>query len=327
MTTTRWRSALAALTGLLLAAPLLSSGPATARGDIIVLPSDDPCRTTIPTTCTIRVGSYNIEANRPMSEFQTAVNRFRGKFDVAGLQEIAGHVRINWLKAQFGENVGMYRAPNLGQIPIVWDTDEFLFVGGREHFLSEARDVEGKGGGLVYKKDTYAPVARLIHLDTLQPISVINVHLIQGAMNLGVPDPAKPLTHSVYVDQVASLVEAVAEERAAGFTPFVTGDFNISYAADKVAKIAEHPFAAFTATGMSSIWKGRTLSPHGTHIDTECRPGVKVCGAYIDGVWTESEHTVTEAKVFRKIVHSDHYPLMGRVALTVLPGLDRKSVV
>lgn len=317
MTNDRWRSTLVALTGLLLSAPLLGASPSSARGGLPPLPSNDPCRA--DDTCSVRVGSYNIEANRSFEEFKTAVTKFRGKVDVAGLQEIAGHVKNNWLEDQYGD--GIYRAPSLGQIPVVWNSDEFYFFGGREHKLASGRDIEGKSGGKVYKKDTYAPVVRLVHLDTLQPISVINVHLINGAMNLGLPDPKKPLTHALYVEQLASVMVAVAEERAAGFTPFVTGDFNISYAADEKEKHAEHPYAVFGGVGMDSIWTGRKLSPHGTHIDTTCKPGVKVCGAYIDGVWLPAEEDVVGAKVFRKIVHSDHYPLMGRVAMPVLPLL------
>lgn len=309
MTTTRWRLGLATLTGLLLAAPLLGLQPATADDESLGTVDGEPL------TVAVRVGSYNIQASRSMEEFKAAITRFKPKVHVAGLQEIAGHVRNNWLADE--TDWGIYRAPNLGQIPIVWDTSVFRFLDGDEYLLALGRQVEGKDGGLVYKKDTYAPAARLHHLPTGRRFSIINVHLMNGAINVGEPDPEKPRTYALYVEQVASMMEAVEAERSAGYTPIVTGDFNISYAADAEKRIDGHPYAEFTAAGFRSIWKGRTLSPHGTHIDTECRPGVKVCGAYIDGVWAQDK--AVRARVFRRIVHSDHYPLMGRFDVEVLP--------
>ncbi|CAA9338240.1 MAG: hypothetical protein AVDCRST_MAG36-1277 [uncultured Nocardioidaceae bacterium] len=255
----------------------------------------------------LRVGTYNIQVGRPLAGFREGIAALKARVDVAGLQEIAGSDRMAVLTED--EDWEVYRPPTLKQVPVVWDRSAFVLLGGRESLLAEGRHVEDTVSGMTWKKTTYAAVVRLRHRATQQRISVVNVHLLNGATRSGLPRPGVPLRHDYYVEQTRSLKHLAAEETAAGFEVFVTGDFNINLAADAEVQRRRHPFRRFASVGMTSVWQGRRLFAHGTHIDPVCRPGVQVCGAYMDGVW--SRLPSTDGEVLTDVEQSDHYPAVA----------------
>lgn len=291
------RSTGAALAGLLVTALLTATGPAALSA-----PSRLQARAGEPVPFTI--GTYNIQASRDLDDFKKAVKAFKPKVDVAGLQEIAGHVRNNWLMSDRSWRI--FRGETVGQVSVIWNPDVFDFVSGREVKLADGAKVDGNHGKPVWKDADHAPLVRLRHVETGRVISVMSVHLLHGAINRGRPDKSKPRSVKYYVEQVDSLRAIVAAEMPEVDEVFVTGDFNIGFEADRHEKYRAFPYHRFTKLGLTNMWEDTELKPHGTHIDTHCGRGQKQCGAYLDQIWTGSDSL--RSKVLTKIRRSDHYP-------------------
>jgi hypothetical protein len=298
------RAAMAAV----LATLLMSPSPGVAAGPA---PADEST-----TTVAARIGSYNIRVDRTLAQVREAVGAFKPKVDVAGLQEIGGHKKANILRED--PEWGIYQAPHLLQIPIIWRLSAFEIIRGREYLLARGRRIEDGSGGLKFKRTTYAAVARLRHVATGELISAVNVHLVPGAIMGGRRAPGRRRAYGYYTDQMTRLRSLTARERDLGYTTYVVGDFNAGYAADERERVRALPFRRFRSLGFSSVWRGRELDPRGTHIDTSCRPGVRYCGAYIDGVW--SDERSADARVLTGIKMSDHYPVVATYELPVPPG-------
>jgi endonuclease/exonuclease/phosphatase family metal-dependent hydrolase len=252
----------------------------------------------------LRVGSYNIRAGETQAEFERGVEELRPLVDVAGLQEIAQRSKILYL--QDSATWGTYSAPQLTQNPVLWDRTRLTFVDGRGALLAEGRSVgDEKPGAGDYRKDSYATVVRLRHRATGQPLVVINVHLLSGAISGGRPRADRPRMVEMYRDQVRSL-DALAGAESSWGTVLVLGDFNVGYAADARWQRRNLPYVRLTGRGLVAMWRDCGTDGKGTH-------GPQ----YIDQVWTDRPAVTCEVEY--DIEHSDHYPVVGTYALDVLP--------
>lgn len=272
-----------------------------------------------PVTVPLRIGSYNIEFGQPMSEFRPAADFIMSVADIAGLQEAGGTARRNYLDGNHAWRV--YHAPDNRQVPIVWNPRVFEAVSASEFKLADGakvEDVASKDGKIVYRPATYGAVMHLRQIATGYVFTFLNVHLIHGAVKGGKPAPDRPLLYDVYKQQVASLRSQIASQQSLGLPVYVTGDFNIGYAQDRSVDLKPLPYRNMTAIRQVATWQNKTLSPYGTHIDTSCKPGVKHCGAYIDQTWGPTASA--SAKVYTKVVHSDHYPIMSSYLIPVPAG-------
>ena len=95
---------------------------------------------------------------------------------------------------------------------------------------------------------------------------------------------------------------------------YITGDYNVGYAADREVDNPKLPYHRLTSIHMEANWKGKKLNKYGTHIDTSCPKGRKYCGAYIDQIWAPVE--ATTSTVYIHEIHSDHYPIMSTYPVT-----------
>ena len=239
--------------------------------------------------------------------------------DLAGLQEAGGTARRDYLDGNHAWRV--YHAPDNRQVPIVWNPRVFEPVSATEFKLADGarvEDVAGKDGDIVYRAPTWGAVMRLRQISTGYVFAFLNVHLIHGAVKGGKPAPGRPLLYDVYKQQVASLRTEVANQQSLGLPVYVTGDFNIGYVQDRSADLKANPYRKLTGIRQVATWKNKTLTPYGTHIDTSCKPGVKHCGAYIDQTWGPTGSAY--AKVYTKVVHSDHYPISSSYLIPVPAG-------
>ncbi len=253
----------------------------------------------------LRIGTFNIRAGVSLGDFTQAAEAFKPYVDVAGLQEIGANIKNKRLLADHGW--GYYRPPSLQQNPVIWRRDLFDFVSARGFRIAKARDLGNEHGGAEAKGDSWATVVRLSHRASGQRISVINVHLVRGAVKAGRPWPKRPKLYKLYKAQVAGTVRAVAAERRT-YGPdqrvYLLGDFNVGWEADRKRHLRPLPFRKYRSIGMRSMWQGspdRAL-PYGTHND-----------ALIDQVWSDAAPTST--RILNGIKESDHYPAVATYAM------------
>jgi endonuclease/exonuclease/phosphatase family metal-dependent hydrolase len=254
----------------------------------------------------VRVGTFNINASQGFQVWSNAVADFMPMVDVAGLQEVNKREKTAWLLQ--AEGWGSYRPAELQQNPVIWDEDAFELLEGRGEKIAEGRRVEVKKPGAdSYEHDAWATVVRLRHIPTGQTVSIVNVHLISGAVNNGQPIPGRPRLLSLYVDEVAGTAGVVAEERAwAEGRVYVVGDFNNNYPADRRWHRARLAYAQLTKRGLTSAWESRAVLIPGQGSGTRG-------GSYLDNVWSAGRANVISVK--RTFHVSDHYPVVASYAI------------
>ena len=288
------RSALAGTVLSLTAALLAGVTTASTAGASAALVADEP----------MRIGSYNIRAGVAFNDFKDGVTAYKPHVDVFGMQEIGTNERNLWLRAD--QDWGYHTSQAVQQNPIVWRRDKFDAVGFHDYKIAEDRDVQGGP-----KDASWATGVRLIDRATGQQVSILNIHLVKGAVKGGLPVPGREALFKLYAEQVSGTVTALKAEQAvaANDAVYILGDFNVGYKADVKRKHKKLPYVKYTALGMRSMWKG---SPYlndslGTHSD-----------ALIDQIWTTADSS--DEHIYRDIEQSDHWPPVATYQLAKVPG-------
>lgn len=252
----------------------------------------------------VRIGSFNIRAGADFGEYKNAVTALKPKVDVAGLQEIGSTERNQWLKSDV--DWGYHTSEAVQQNPIIWSRARFDVAGFQDYKIAEDRDVKGGPKGA-----SWATGVRLIDRASGQQISVLNVHLVKGAVKGGLPVPGRKALFRLFAEQMAGTVQAIKAERAVADIDqvYILGDFNVGYEADVKRKHKKLPYRQYTALGMRSMWKGSPYldAKRGTHSE-----------ALLDQVWT-TENSVAE-KIYYGIDQSDHWPAVATYRLAPVPG-------
>ena len=257
------------------------------------------------------IGTYNIRSGVSLAEFTSAIDKFKPHVTVAGLQEIGANDKNRYLQSD--RDWGYYRPPALQQNPVIWRRDLFDFVSASGIKLADGRDLRNENGrGRI--GDSWATQVRLRDRASGEQITVINVHLLHGALKGGQRRPGRPLHYRVYTEQVTGLLGAVKAERAhaqgsADDRIFVVGDFNVGYAADARKQRRKLPFHKFRKLGMQSMWQGSR------YLDKSF--GTRTHGL-IDQVWNTQRPAAT--KILRKIRESDHRPAFATYELPAPPA-------
>lgn len=252
-----------------------------------------------PDPGSLLIGTFNIRSAVSVAQFKSAIDEFKPYVEVAGLQEIGANDKNKYLQAD--RDWGYYRPPALQQNPVIWRRDLFDFVSAKGVKIADGRDLGHENGPRV-KGDSWATQVRLLDRTSGEQITVINVHLLHGAVKAGHKWPGRPRHYRLYTDQVRGLKEAVQAERAdatgsADDRIYVLGDFNVGYVADAKWHRKKLPFRKFKKLGMQSMWQDSRYvrKSFGTHND-----------ALIDQIWNTQQPTST--KILRKIKESDHRP-------------------
>ena len=255
----------------------------------------------------VAVGTYNIRAGVSPETFASAVAAFSPRVSVAGLQEVSSKAKEAVLASLVGFDY--YRpARYFGeQQPVLWRSSDFAFDPTR---WDSARSVQIAdrtyiGNELASRstsiKAQYATVVRLTHRATGQRISVINVHLVPGAVVNGQPYPGRPRLFDLFVTEVANVITLTKTERDTWGRPFVLGDFNVGWVADERHRTRRLPFRKFTKISMPSMWATERPASRGTHSKS-----------LIDQVYTTGR--ATRARVQFDIGQSDHWPAIAEYA-------------
>lgn len=262
------------------------------------IPSPAPAATASPQT--IRVGSYNVRAGVSTAAFRHAVVAFSPDADVVGLQEVNSKDKEAVLASMRSSGWSYYRSKPGEQNPVMWRRSRFRLVSGRTvRILGEryiGNELAGRGG---YAPAIYVSVVRLRDRQTGGRVSVLNVHLVPGAVINGHPTAGRPRLFDAYRDSVIGLGGLVNREQSFG-RMFVLGDFNVGWVADKRTHHKHLPYETFKRHGMRSMWATERPSGRGSHKDSP---------ALIDQVYSAVK--ARTATVHFGITYSDHFPVVA----------------
>lgn len=254
----------------------------------------------------LRVGTYNFQYKRSLDAFKKAMDALVERVDVAGLQETRTLRRNGYLEKS--AVWGSYRPSEDSPNPVIWDKRVFRFIEGNGYLLARGRSIGNeREHGRGVSQDSFATVVRLQHLTTGENVSIINVHLVAGAVRKGKPWRGRPRLFRMYQEQVANAVRAERIERKWGRV-FVLGDLNIGYRVDRRVQRYGLPYRRLTRRGLDSMWKGYNVTVGGTKGDS-----------YLDQVWADQR--AADATVARDIRGSDHFPAIATYTLDLLPDL------
>ncbi len=269
----------------------LSSGvaltPASAAGDAVA---------------PMRLMSFNIRAGVSQADFSDAIGEAKPMADVIGLQEIGQTDKHRYLLTD--ADWGYFKPSQLQQNPVIWNRRLYDFVSGAGVKIADGRSIGTEYGGSqsVTRPDSFATVVRLQVRSTGQQVSIVNVHLIHGAVKGGLPAPDRPKLFSLLADQVRGTRVLVQAERA-GYgndAVYVMGDLNVGYKQDSQKRHRKLPYRRFGGIGLSSMWKDSPAlgERYGTYSQS-----------LLDQIWADQAPRSTE--VVRSITQSDHYPAVG----------------
>ena len=241
--------ALAALFPLLTLAVASSAGSASAD-----------------TSTVIRFGTWNVEVLRPVSDFGRGLLPLLGRTDIVALQEVDTYDKEQLMQAQAAAGWSYFRGRPGLQEPVMWRTDRFTFAGARVQQISAARWVGSESS----KPAQHARTDTIVHLVdnvTGRRVSVINVHLVAGAIRGGRPWYGRPRLFALYREGLVNVMRQIVVERRWGAV-FVSGDFNSGWVADRNHLLTRFPIRTFSRLSMRSMWRySRPTNGLGTHND------------------------------------------------------------
>ncbi len=250
---------------------------------------------------TLTIGTYNIIAKTGPVVFASAVAAVVPQVAVLGLQEVNSLDKERVLNKTPGFRY--YRPQAASQTPLMWRDRRFAIAGKRTVMISGRRfvgkEIPGRG---TYLPPKYVTVVRLWDRLAHRRVSLINVHLVSGAVKAGVARPHRPLLFGVYRDQIRNLSTLAALERTWGRT-YVMGDFNISWRPDRKVGLDTLVYASFRRIGMRSMWA--TRQPENGTRQT----------ALLDQVYSQSR--AKQVYVAQQITYSDHRPAIAQYSLGV----------
>lgn len=250
-------------------------------------------------TTQVRIGTWNVQVKRSLSHFNAGLVPLMSRSDIVGLQEVDNATgREEALASAARDGWSYYRVKPGKQTPVLWRNDRFSFVSGRVTQISAARWV-GSESPTPSQKARSATVVRLLDKVTGKRVSVINVHLVAGAIRGGRPWYNRPRLFRLYREGLVNVMRQVVTERSWG-TVFVTGDFNSGWVADRKHRRAKLPIRTMAGLGLRSMWAAeRPTNGLGTRND-----------ALIDQIWSTVRPTLARVQ-FDLSGYSDHRPAVA----------------
>jgi endonuclease/exonuclease/phosphatase family metal-dependent hydrolase len=223
--------------------------------------------TVVPATTAVRMTTFNVQFGRSVDDFRAGVTALLGRSDIIGLQEVGNRDKEAFLET-LSQSGWAHYAVRPSQEPVLWRTDRFSFVSGRLVQISAATYIGNEVRGMTStQKPRYVAVVRLLDKVTGRRVSVVNAHLVQGAVRGGRPWVGRPLLWGLYKRGLVNLAGVTVTEKAWGRV-FVLGDFNAGWVADKNHLKKRLPIRTFSRLSMRSMWAAaRPTNGLGTHND------------------------------------------------------------
>jgi endonuclease/exonuclease/phosphatase family metal-dependent hydrolase len=293
--------------------------PADARTNVARQLRGDGCNHAVPHSShqgsSVRIGTFNIRAGVSTGTFAAGVKALLPDVDILGLQEVNSKEKAMQLAAikrsgnwsfwrQHRANIPQH--PHEGgaeQTPVLWRSDRFVCTYAGPMLASGMISLRGERPSWDDNQRHWFTVVHLVDRISGQRLSIVDVHMIHGAIQAGRPVRGRPRHWHVYCVQMAHLIKKVERQRGYGRV-FVMGDFNAGWTADKKHRHRHLPFRSFRAVGYRSMWA--TEHPHngrGTHND-----------ALIDQVYAREKASSAQV-MFSLGGYSDHLPAVARYHL------------
>jgi endonuclease/exonuclease/phosphatase family metal-dependent hydrolase len=246
---------------------------------------------------TVRIATFNVQVRRSVAEFEAGVLPLLDRSDIVGLQEMDTREKEAVLASLSDSGWAHYTVRPAFQTPVLWRTDRFSFVSGRVAKISDATYIGGElPGEPSVQKARYVSVVRLRDRLTGHNVSIINAHMIQGAIRGGRPWVGRPRVWGLYKVGLLNLASITAAEQRWGRV-FTLGDFNSGWVADHKHLLRRFPIRTFSRLSMRSMWAAsRPTNGLGTHND-----------ALIDQVFSNIRPSSARVQ-FDLSGHSDHRP-------------------
>ena len=266
-----------------------------------------------PQGAAVRIGTFNIRANRSAGTFSAGVHALLPYVDIAGLQEINSKEKASRLAAikrsggwsfwrQYRRHVKRHpRRGGTEQNPVIW-RNRFVCTYAGPMLASGLISLRGEPDAREGYKSHWFTVIHLVDRVSGQRLSIVNVHMLHGAVRAGRPYPGRPKHWRTYQIQMTNLIRKVQQQQGYGRV-FIIGDFNAGWVADRKHRHRHLPFRSFRGIGYRSMWATERPHGRGTHRD-----------ALIDQVFSRAK--AGSAKVlFRLGRYSDHRPAVARYHL------------
>lgn len=231
--------------------------------------------TTEPPTSSLRVVTYNVSADvrirRTVSDLQSIIDNQAP--DVIALQEMSSWDRRQAVRAAFVDCEGclydtyMPTAAVPGGQPILFRRDKYTLLGSGMRQVTEDTYVGSTGAGPSTIHAKWITWVWLQDLATGRRFYVLNNHFVPTvqAPDGGTNDMTRRL--GIYRKNMEGLVALIQELRAAtGGLVFVTGDFNVNYRGDVVAKAPIFPYVSLGSIGVTSSYQNVEVPEIGTHV-------------------------------------------------------------
>jgi endonuclease/exonuclease/phosphatase family metal-dependent hydrolase len=256
-------------------------------------------------TTAVRVATYNVQVRRSVAEFRAGVLPLLARSDIVGLQEMDTREKDAILASQADSGWARYAVRPAFQQATLWRTDRFEFVSGRVAQISAAAYIGNEAPKMKpYQKARYASVVRLLDKVTGRRISVVNAHVISGAVRGGLPRAKRPRLFAVYKRNLVSLAGITSAEQRWGRV-FVIGDFNAGWVADRKHLRRRLPIRTMRSVGLASMWTySRPTNGLGTRND-----------ALIDQIFT-SMRPLSSRVQYDLSGYSDHRPAIATYPTT-----------
>ena len=259
-------------TALLIALVLLMSGVALLGSSGAASAKRS---TAEPATASLRIVTYNVSADvkvqRTIDDLTSIITNQAP--DVISLQEMSSWARRQAVRASFVDCEGclydtyMPTAAVPGGQPILFRRDKYTVLGSGMRQVTEDTYVGDRGAGPSTIHAKWITWVHLRDLATGRQVYVLNNHFVPTvqAPDGGTNNQTRRL--SIYRKNMRGLVALIQEiQSTTGGLVFVTGDFNVNYRGDVVAKAPIFPYVALGSIGVISSYQNVYVPETGTHI-------------------------------------------------------------
>lgn len=228
-----------------------------------------------PVTTGLRIVTYNVSADvrvkRTVEDLTSIIDNQAP--DVISLQEMSSWKRRQAVREHFVDCEGclydtyMPTAAVPGGQPILYRRDKYSLLGTGMRKVTEDTYVGDKGAGPSTIHAKWITWVWLRDLATGRQVYVLNNHFVPTvqASDGGTNNMTRRL--EIYRKNMEGLIALIREIQATtGGLVFVTGDFNVNYRGDVVAKAPIFPYVALGSVGVTSSYQNVEVPETGTHI-------------------------------------------------------------
>jgi endonuclease/exonuclease/phosphatase (EEP) superfamily protein YafD len=295
------------LRSLAVPAAALAVATLAVSGQVAAADPSTAATAAAPAAQTVRISTYNVKHDLSAATAVSDITRLAASSDIVTLQEMSSGVRRRGVRAALLDCSvcpfeGYFPTPAVpGSTPILYRWDRFRLEGTGTVQVSRDTFVGAAGAGPKTLRAKYINWVRLRERATGRSIYVLNNHAVPTVQGRdGGPNRTLPARLSLYDQHMTGLTTLVNRLKADGSLVFVTGDFNVNFARDRVVRSPLFPYTRLGAVGMSASYAALGEPARGTHSDR-----------LIDYVWYLRQDAVKPvAQRVPRRYSSDHRPLI-----------------